>query len=81
MRDLIDATVYTVDEIADLIGRELANRQHTVAENLRCAVWFAPRAMTRQEWIAACAVHGIKAGTASNRRSEALRNLADLEAA
>lgn len=69
MRDLIDATDYTVFEIAAVIAKQITE-PYTMADNLRSAVMFSPLVMTRAEWIAAASVVGIHSGTAGNRYRE-----------
>ena len=69
---LFDATEYTVEMIAQVITEQLA-QPYTTSDNLRTAVMYSPKTMTTAEWVAACALKGINAGTARNRLNEIRR--------
>ncbi len=69
MRDLLDATDYSLFECAAVIATQLGE-PYDRSDNLRTAVMYCPLVMTRAEFIAAASVVGIHPGTAGNRFRE-----------
>jgi len=65
-----------IEALADMIADQLEDATYTISERLRnAALYFhmdvAP--FTTAEWVAACALHDINAGTARNRLNEVRR--------
>ena len=66
---LADETSYSTQDLVDVI-REQLEQPYAHSDNLRTAALYCPRAMTSREWVEACTVVGIHAGTARNRLNE-----------
>lgn len=73
-----DEPSVTIEQIVETIRYELkANPDHgySHSERLRSAVFFLPESMPVADWVKACAVVGINAGSARNRFREVRQNL------
>lgn len=76
---LSEATEYTPAQLDAMLAYCLSE-PYPMSDNLRTAVWEMPKAMSCAEWVAVCARKGINAGTARNRRREALNDAKELDA-
>lgn len=69
---LADAIEYTLEDLVTVLREQLAE-PYVVSDNLRTAAMYCPKVMTPREWVAACAVVGVKENTARNRLNEVHR--------
>ncbi len=70
---LTDATVYTQDDLNQIVREQLADMEFSQADSLRTAVEYSPYVMTPAEWVKACTANGVRENTARNRYSEVRR--------
>lgn len=76
-----DRDTATDSEVEQVIrGQLVADDDPTMAGKLRSAVWYCPRSMTANQFVAAAQRCGIKSGTARNRYHEAVKQRAELDA-